>query len=236
MVIAYLITFLSGVSFFIGYLVTVLLNNNKKLVTFSLGFSFIIIFWLIIFDLLPECLELVDNKAIILLYALIGIALLKLLDLFIPDHEHKSNKKDHMKHIGVISFIALFIHNIIESTAIYTASLTNTSLGLMMAIGVSFHNIPLGIQISSMIKNKKEKLLLITGLTFSSLVGIIVLNLLKITLSDGVLCVLISITLGMLIYISLFELLCEVKENIKKKELQLGIFSGIVLVIISELI
>ena len=47
---------------------------------------------------------------------------------------------------------------------------------------------------------------------------------------------LISITLGMLIYISLFELLCEVKENIKKKELQLGIFSGIVLVIISELI
>ena len=236
MVIAYLITFLSGVSFFIGYLVTVLLNNNKKLVTFSLGFSFIIIFGLIIFDLLTECLELFDNKAIILLYALIGIVLLKLLDLFIPDHEHKSNKKDHMKHIGVISFIALFIHNIIESTAIYTASLTNTSLGLMMAIGVSFHNIPLGIQISSMIKNKKEKLLLITGLTFSSLVGIIVLNLLKITLSDGVLCVLISITLGMLIYISLFELLCEVKENIKKKELQLGIFSGIVLVIISELI
>lgn len=236
MVTAYLITFLSGVSFFIGYLVTVLLNNNKKLVTFSLGFSFIIIFGLIIFDLLPECLELVDNKLIILLYALIGIVLLKLLDLFIPDHEHKSNKKDHMEHIGVISFIALFIHNIIESTAIYTAGLTNTSLGLMMAIGVSFHNIPLGIQISSMIKNKKEKLLLTTGLTFSSLVGIILLNLLKITLSDGVLCVLISITLGMLIYISLFELLCEVKENIKKKELQLGIFSGIVLVIISVLI
>lgn len=236
MAIAYLITFLSGVSFFIGYLVTVLLNNNKKLVTFSLGFSFIIIFGLIIFDLLSECLELVDNKVIILLYALIGIVLLKLLDLFIPDHEHNSNKKDHMEHIGLISFIALFIHNIIESTAIYTASLTNTSLGLMMAIGVSFHNIPLGIQISSMIKNKKEKLLLITGLTFSSLVGIIVLNLLKITLSDGVLCVLISITLGMLIYISLFELLCEVKENIKKKELQLGIFCGIILVIMSKLI
>ena len=189
-----------------------------------------------LFDLLPECLELVDNKVIILLYALIGIGLLKLLDLFIPDHEHESNKKDHMEHIGLISFIALFIHNIIESTAIYTTSLTNTSLGLMMAIGVSFHNIPLGIQISSMIKNKEEKLLLITGLTFSSLVGIILLNLLKITLSNSVLCVLISVTLGMLVYISLFELLCEVKENIKKKELQLGIICGIILVIISKLI
>ena len=234
--IACLVTILSGVSFLIGYIITMLLNNNKKLITFSLGFSFIVIFGLIIFDLLPECLELVSNKFTILIFALIGIIMLKLLDFFIPDHDHDSNKKDHMEHIGLISFVALFIHNVIESTAIYTTSLTTLSMGIIMAIGVSFHNIPLGIQISSMIKNKKEKLLLITGLTFSSLVGIIVLNLLKITLSDGVLCVLISITLGMLIYISLFELLCEVKENIKKKELQLGIFSGIVLVIISELI
>ena len=234
---AIFITLLSGLSFFIGYLITKLIKDEKKLITFSVGFSFTIILGLIFTDLLPECLEFTDNKLIILGFVILGILLLKVLDLFIPDHEHEhTKKKDHMEHIGVISFIALFIHNIIESTAIYTASLTNTSLGLMMAIGVSFHNIPLGIQISSMIKNKKEKLLLTTGLTFSSLVGIILLNLLKITLSDGVLCVLISITLGMLIYISLFELLCEVKENIKKKELQLGIFSGIVLVIISVLI
>lgn len=234
--IACLVTILSGVSFLIGYIITMLLNNNKKLITFSLGFSFIVIFGLIIFDLLPECLELVSNKFTILIFALIGIIMLKLLDFFIPDHDHDSNKKDHMEHIGLISFVALFIHNVIESTAIYTTSLTTLSMGIIMAIGVSFHNIPLGMQISSMIKNNKIKFSLILGLSLSSVIGIILLNIFKITLNNNILCVLISITLGMLIYIALFELLCEVKENIKKRELQLGLISGIALVVVSQLL
>lgn len=234
--IACLVTILSGVSFLIGYIITMLLNNNKKLITFSLGFSFIVIFGLIIFDLLPECLELVSNKFTILIFALIGIIMLKLLDFFIPDHDHDSNKKDHMEHIGLISFVALFIHNVIESTAIYTTSLTTLSMGIIMAIGVSFHNIPLGMQISSMIKNNKIKFSLMLGLSLSSVIGIILLNIFKITLNNNILCVLISITLGMLIYIALFELLCEVKENIKKRELQLGLISGIALVVVSQLL
>lgn len=233
---ACLVTILSGVSFLIGYIITMLMNNNKKLITFSLGFSFIVIFGLIIFDLLPECLELVSNKFTILIFALIGIIILKLLDFFVPDHDHDSNKKDHMEHIGLISFVALFIHNVIESTAIYTTSLTTLSMGIIMAIGVSFHNIPLGMQISSMIKNNKIKFSLMLGLSLSSVIGIILLNIFKITLNDNILCVLISITLGMLIYIALFELLCEVKENIKKRELQLGLISGIALVVVSQLL
>ena len=234
--IACLVTILSGVSFLIGYIITMLMNNNKKLITFSLGFSFIVIFGLIIFDLLPECLELVSNKFTILIFALIGIIILKLLDFFIPDHDHDSNKKNHMEHIGLISFVALFIHNVIESTAIYTTSLTTLSMGIIMAIGVSFHNIPLGMQISSMIKNNKIKFSLMLGLSLSSVIGIILLNIFKITLNNNTLCVLISITLGMLIYIALFELLCEVKENIKKRELQLGLISGIALVVVSQLL
>lgn len=236
MSIACLVTILSGLSFLIGYIITVILKNNNKLVTFSLGFSFIVIFGLIIFDLLPECLELIDNKFVILIFVLIGIIILKLLDYFIPDHDHDSNKKDHMEHIGLISFVALFIHNIIESTAIYTTSLTTLGMGVIMAIGVSFHNIPLGIQISTMIKNKKVKALLMIGLSLSSIIGIILLNIFKITLNSSILCALISVTLGMLIYIALFELLCEVKENIRKKELQLGLISGVILVALSQLL
>ena len=36
-------------------------------------------------------------------------------------------------------------------------------------------------------------------------------------------------------YIAFFELLCEVKENIKKKELLIGIITGIVLILVSHL-
>ena len=158
------------------------------------------------------------------------------MDLFIPDHEHEhTKKKDHMEHIGLISTLALFIHNVIEGTAIYTATLSSISIGLFTSLGVSFHNIPLGIQISSLVKNKKEKLTLLTILSLSSIFGVIILKLYKITLSSYISGVLISITLGMLMYIAFFELLCEVKENIKKKELLIGIITGIVLILVSHL-
>ena len=233
---AIFITLLSGLSFFIGYLITKLIKDEKKLITFSVGFSFTIILGLIFTDLLPECLEFTDNKLIILGFVILGILLLKVLDLFIPDHEHEhTKKKDHMEHIGLISTLALFIHNVIEGTAIYTATLSSISIGLFTSLGVSFHNIPLGIQISSLIKNKKEKLTLLTILSLSSIFGVIILKLFKITLTSYIAGILISITLGMLIYIAFFELLCEIKENMKKKELLIGIITGIVLILVSHL-
>ena len=230
------ITLLSGLSFFIGYLITKLIKNEKKLIIFSIGFSFTIILGLIFFDLLPECIEAIENKWVIFGFTLLGILLLKALDLFIPDHEHEESKrKDHMEHIGLISALALFIHNIIEGTAIYTASLTSLSIGIFTSLGVSFHNIPLGIQISSLVKNKKEKIILLSLLSLSSILGIIVIKLLKITLTEYISGVLISITLGMLIYIAFFELLCELKENIKKKELLIGIMTSVILILVGHI-
>ena len=233
---ALIITLLSGISFLIGYLITKFIKDEKKLVTFSVGFSFTIILGLVFFDLLPECLELLENKALIILCIVVGIAVLKLLDIFIPNHEHGTNKKSHMEHIGLISALALFLHNIIEGTAIYTTSINNLSLGFFTELGVSFHNIPLGIQISSLVRNKKEKIFLLSSLVFSSVIGIILIKLFNITLNNTVTGVLISLTLGMLIYISMFELLCEVKENIKKRELQIGIVLGIIVILIGHFI
>lgn len=233
---AILITLLSGISFLIGYIITKFVKNEKKLVTFSVGFSFTIILGLVFFDLLPECLELLESRLLIIICVLVGISVLKLLDIFIPNHEHEGNKKNHMEHIGLISALALFLHNIIEGTAIYTTSTNSLSLGFFTALGVSFHNIPLGIQISSLIKDKQEKTFLLSSLVFSSVIGIIIINIFKITLNNTLTGVLISLTLGMLTYISMFELLCEVKEHIKKKELQIGIILGIIIILIGHFI
>ncbi len=224
-----LITLFSGLSFFIGYFITKFINNEKKLIVFSVGFSFSIIIGLVLFDLLPECLELFDNKLIMILCILGGIVLLKLLDLFLPNHSH-SKKKSHMEHIGLISAIALFLHNIIEGTAIYSTAITDIRLGIFMMIAVSFHNIPMGIQISSLVHDKKEKIILLSLLSISSIIGVLILNIFNIEFSNLLIGILMSISLGMLIYISLFELLCEVKEHIKDKELICGLIFGIIII------
>ncbi len=233
---AILITLLSGLSFLLGYLITKFVKNEKRLVIFAVGFSFTVILGLILFDLLPESFELMKSKYALVGFILSGILVLKILDVFVPDHSHTSNHDNHMEHIGLISAIALILHNIIEGTAIYSNALSNVKIGLMMALAVSFHNIPLGIQVSSLVKNKKEKLILLSSLVLSSIVGIALINLFNVTISDNVLGVLMSITLGMLIYIAFFELLCEIKEHFKDKTLWLGVIVGAILVIVGILL
>ena len=233
---AILITLLSGLSFLLGYLITKFVKNEKRLVIFAVGFSFTVILGLILFDLLPESFELMKSKYALVGFILSGILVLKILDVFVPDHSHTSNHDNHMEHIGLISAIALILHNIIEGTAIYSNALSSVKVGLMMALAVSFHNIPLGIQVSSLVKNKKEKLILLSSLVLSSIVGIALINLFNVTISDNVLGVLMSITLGMLIYIAFFELLCEIKEHFKDKTLWLGVIVGAILVIVGILL
>ena len=237
---AIIITILSGVAFFIGYLITMSVKDEKKLVTFAVGFAFSVLFGLVILDILPECLEIFENKWIMILCMLGGIGILKLLDLFVPEHSHEGHGKkhleSHMEHIGLVSTIALFLHNMIEGTALYTTSLSDIKMGLLMLLGVSFHNIPLGIQISSMIKNKKEKLLMIGALALSSVIGIIIINVFNIQISELVNGVLLSITFGMLIYITIFELWCEVKEHIKDQPLIVGLLVGILFIVLGQVL
>ena len=232
---AFIITLLSGLSFFIGYLITKIIKNEKKLVIFAVGFSFAIILGLCFFDMLGECLEM-HNKLLMIGCMIGGVLILKILDLFIPDHEHHKKDEAHIEHIGIISTLALFLHNMIEGTAIYTASLNNLKVGLFMALGVSFHNIPLGIQISSLTHKRNTRLELLSILALSSIVGALLISVFNINISELFSQILISISFGMLMYIAIFELLCEVKENIKKKELIYGLILGIVFILIGHFI
>lgn len=232
---AFLITLLSGLSFYIGYLVTKIIRNEKKLIVFAVGFAFTIILGLCLFDMLGECLEM-ENKIIMIVSMIGGIAILKVLDLFIPDHEHHKKDNAHIEHIGIISTLALFLHNMIEGTAIYTASLSNLKVGFFMALGVSFHNIPLGIQTSSLVHKRNSRLELLTILALSSVVGALFISVFDIIISELVTQSLICISFGMLMYIALFELLCEVKENIRKKELIYGLLFGIIFIVVGHFI
>jgi ZIP family zinc transporter len=234
---AIFITLLAGLSFLVGYLITLFVKNEKKLLIFSVGFSFTVILGLTFLHMIPEALELIQSKVLLLIFVFVGIGLLKLLDFFVPDHGHEHSKKsNHMEHIGIISGIALIIHNMLEGTAIYTTSLNNTTLGLMMALGVCFHNIPLGIQVSSLIKDKKNKLIMICLLVASCLSGVVYIEILNIVLTDMVSGLLMGVTIGMLIYISLFELYCEVVEHIKSKILHYGLVFGILIIVVGHLL
>ena len=133
--------------------------------------------------------------------------------------------------------LALIIHNIVEGMSIYGVSQSDLKTGLIYAIGVGLHNIPLGIEITAMFDKKESKKMWtwLILLTISTFIGGLIIFILKDTLSDFLLGSLLSITIGMILYLVFNELLVELKENFNKFSLY-GLLIGIILMLIGVIV
>ncbi len=241
---ALLITLVAGLFFFIGVILAFIGKNKKGLVDFSLGLSFSVMIILLAIDIIPEALELLEEKGKIFMYIFIaiGIIILKLLDLLVPHHDHQAEIKTHdrhLKHIGIISALALIVHNAIEGIGIYTVAQTNLKAGFVMAIGVGLHNVPFGIEITATLnetkKNKKYILLYTLILTISTVLGALIMMIFK-SVNNFVLGSLMSLAVGMIIYLALFEILGELLSIKNKKYSRFGLLFGIIFMIALMLI
>ena len=153
----------------------------------------------------------------------------------------KKERKDNLIHIGVITSLALVLHNVIEGMAVYSTFLTETNIGLALTLGIGFHNIPLGMVIAATFYQSNDniwKTLSIIGLVSLStfLGGLIMFFLNLTTISPLVLGILLSITLGMLLFIVLGELIPRLKEATDKKTSYVGLSIGVIILLLSQLI
>ncbi len=240
-----LLTLIAGLFFLIGGFISNKVKNKDKLNHFSVALAFVIMCSLILFDLMPELMELLEATSksksiiIIVIFAIIGFSLLKILDIFIPDHhhEHHDGEKNinehisHINHIGTLTVVSLILHNILEGFAIFGMTNNNFKIGVLTSISVALHNIPLGTHIFSSLNIKEHKILTLL-LTLSSLLGGIIFLLVG-EVSSIFLAIITSITLGMLLYIAIFELLPEILADIKKRETIFGIIIGFIILICS---
>lgn len=247
-IIGLLITLLLGLFVLIGALVAFLANKKGQITDFSLGLAFSVIIMLIVLDLIPDIIEHLGLKYIwlFLIFMFLGYGLLRLLDHFIPDHhEHnKMTKKEasnNLAHIGIISSVALIIHNIVEGMAVYSTVLSDVSTGLMLAIGIGFHNLPLGMVIASTFYQGNQKpfkvWLSIGSVSLSTLLGGVLSFFLNTKMvPEWVLGSLLSLTLGMLLFILFSELWPRISHSKFKKERNWGLLLGILIMLISLVI
>lgn len=245
------LTLIAGLFIAFGSLIVLIIKNNEKFIHFSISMAFGVIVSLIVLELFPETKEVLCEHFgnfgyfILILCIIVGAGLLKILDLFVPHHEqHGHSKKaelDNLYHIGVVSSVALILHNIIEGMSIYGVSSTSLEMGMLMTFGVGLHNIPMGIVITSMfnhsIKDKRIKFIwILIGISLSTLLGGVLMMFLSNFINELFVGILLGITLGMLLYILLFELLHEIVEYKNKKLSFLGIICGILIFVLSMLL
>ncbi len=243
-----LFTFLLGIFIILGSVIVFLSKNNDRFVQFSISLAFGVMAMLIIVDLFPEVYELIDsgnliyNFLYIVIGSTIGFLILKILDCFIPDHEDDySTQKDderNFKHIGLVSSIALVIHNIVEGIAIYLLITSDFKAGVLACIGVGLHNIPLGMVIASTFykatQNRKKTILIILGISLSTFVGGLFVYFFHLSnMIDLLESVSLTLTVGMLIYILIMELFPKIIHTDDKKITYGGIFLGILLLAIT---
>ena len=254
--VALLLTLLVGLFILLGSFIGLNYKDNKRFTDFSISIAFGVIISLILFELLPETFEVLNGEIgvvrtifVIIILSLIGITLLKLLDLFVPHHEHEVHHKhqhssdkchnDHLYHIGIMSSIGMIAHNIIEGMSLYLVSSTSLISGILFCIGIGLHNIPMGLVISSTLtssnfsKNKVLKISLIVSI--ATFIGGILMFMIG-GVSELIEGILLGLTLGMLIYISIFELFHQIYHMKNKIITITGIVIGVVLLVISILL
>ena len=212
--IAFFLTFIAGFSTMIGIIfIFFKISNEFKLICSSLAFASGVMFSISIFDLLPFSFRMLIGYGDIFIFFssssffLIGIYLSFFIDKYVDFIESNSLYK-----VGIVSMVGMFIHNIPEGIITFISVTKDIRLGIFMCIAIGLHNIPEGIAIgvpiyyATLSKFKTFCYTFVAG--FAEFFGAVITYLfLYRYISNFVLGVLFSLTAGIMIQISLFEML-----------------------------
>lgn len=244
-----IITLILGLFIFVGVLVVKITKNSKIVEQLSIAIALGTMTSLVMTELIPEVFEtfktdsIINTILIILIFTVLGVVILKLLDKFVPEHDHEHGlshdcTNENVIHIGIVSSIAIILHNIIEGMAVYSMTIESPKLGILVALGVGLHNIPMGMIIYSTLEKERnsKKITLLTLAMLSTFFGGVLMALISSLLNEFVIGILICITLGMLIYIIIFELIPHLLHSKNKVLSIVGIVIGIAIILISSIL
>lgn len=233
------ITFLLGLFFAAGAAAARLSDNTRKIEEISISVAAGAMSALASADIIPEILHEMSGTGLIkaVLFTAAGIVFLKLLDRFVPEHHGDEESPGAMIHIGIISALAIMLHNIIEGMAVYELGADSLRQGIIFAIGVGLHNIPMGMLVYSTLKDETrvKKYTVLFAVMISTFAGGLVMAALGNGMSHTLIDLLTCLTLGMIIYIISSELVPYMAAHRNYRVYAAGIAAGAAIVAVSLL-
>jgi len=156
------------------------------------------------------------------------------------DGKSESHKANLMR-MGLFTALAVGIHNFPEGLATFTAALSDPQLGIPIAIAIAIHNVPEGIAIAVPVfyatnsKKKAFRLSFLSGLAepVGALVGYLLLYKF---FNDVVLGFVFAGVAGIMVYISLDELLPSAREYGEHHLSIYGLIAGMAIMALSLLL
>jgi ZIP family zinc transporter len=194
------------------------------------------------------------GKAYILAAFFLGMGIITLIDFLVPEYEnpHEASglsldtQASTMKKLGIMSALAISIHNFPEGIATFIGALNDSQMGAGITFAISIHNIPEGIAIAIPIyyatKSKGKALLYATLSGMSEVIGAAlcwaVTAVFGVELTGGgpAFPLILAAVAGIMIYISLDELLPTAEKYGKHHVAIAGVVGGMAIMGISLLI
>ncbi len=184
-----------------------------------------------------------------------GILFIGLIDKFVPSYEnpHEIREPAHphmdsdevkalkLKRMGVFVALAIGIHNFPEGLATFMAALTDPKLGVAIAVAIAIHNIPEGISVSVPIyyaTGSKKKAFFYSFLSgISEPLGALIGYFLLIKYINGITFGFVfAMVAGIMVYISLDELLPAAREYGEHHLSIYGLIGGMAVMAVSLLL
>lgn len=235
--IPFLLTLFAGLATGIGSLIAFFAKStNKKFLSFSLGLSAGVMIYVSFVELFASSQDLLKEEfgpttgmSIAVLCFFGGMLLIGAIDKLVPSFEnpHEIRSVESMKQapprnaklmkMGVMTALAIGIHNFPEGIATFTAAVQNPTLGIAIAAAIAIHNIPEGIAVAVPIyhatgdKKKAFRLSLLSGLA-EPLGALLAYLVLMPFMSPTLLGCVFGAVSGIMVFISLDELLPAARE------------------------
>ena len=232
------LTLFAGLSTGIGSLIGFMSKEfNPRFLTIALGFSAGVMIYVSMIEIFVKARDSLsvnygDKMGYVLTVVsfFAGIAVIAMIDKLIPSYEnpHEMNveqkikdstdeQKSKLMRMGMFSALAIGIHNFPEGLATFMSGLTNPTLGISIAVAIAIHNIPEGLAVSAPIfyatKSRKKAFVysFLSGLAepIGALIGYFVLRSIFNETTFGVIFASVA---GIMVYISLDELLPTAEE------------------------
>ena len=261
---AFGLTLFAGLATGIGSLLAFFTKTtNTKFLSMALGFSAGVMIYVSMVEIFFKAkdslvIELGEKMGswITVISFFGGMFFIALIDKLIPSVENpheirmveemdeaakKAHKNKKLMKMGMFTALAIAIHNFPEGLATFTAAMTDPSLGVAIAVAIAIHNIPEGIAVSVPIYyatgNKKKAFWnsFLSGLAepVGALIGYLIL---MPFMTDTIFGILFAGVAGIMVFISIDELLPAAREYGEHHLSIYGLVLGMIVMAISLLL
>ena len=260
--LAFLMTLLAGLATGVGSVIAFLAKRtNEKFLSVSLGFSAGVMIYVSMVEIFQEAMVSLQGAlgmrkgAIVNVIAFFGgMLVIALIDKLIPEEENphelkhpeeesipvdpSAAKNRGLKRIGLFTALAIAIHNFPEGLATFVSALNEPTVAIPIVVAIAIHNIPEGIAVSVPIYHatgsKKQAFWLsfLSGLSepLGALIGYLIL---MPFMSEAVNGIVFSAVAGIMVFISLDELLPSAEEYGEHHLSIYGLIAGMVVMAVS---